>query len=239
MAAAANRHSAPMTPKACAGHLCLARDTHDVLVTEDLLNSKQERASGFKGEGFMSMLSKWLGIFGRRASSAEIYPGRIPTVSFDASRVSEAVKEDLRNNILLLEEVEERHFDQVYEAALRSITAGRDLSVFYNALMRMNIAGMTKRRASEIAHLLNNKATAWMTRGYQETLGITQAVWLYSGASCEINPKTPTGQDAAHRAANGKSFDVSNGMFLNGKWTWPGIEPGCRCVSKSAVPGFS
>jgi uncharacterized protein with gpF-like domain len=210
-----------------------------VLVTENLLNSRQERARGFKGKGFISMLAKWLRIFGRIAPGAELRPDGIPTVSFDASRVSEAVKADLRNNILLLRDVDEHHFDQVYEAALRSITAGRDLSVLYNALMRMNIAGMTKGRASDIAHLLNNNATALMTRERLDTLGIKQAVWRYSGAPCEINPKTPTGQDAAHRAANGKSFDVSKGMFLNGKWTWPGTEPGCRCVSKSCVPGFS
>ncbi len=185
------------------------------------------------------MLSKWLTVFGRKTPRVKIGTDRISTVSFDASRVSEAVKADLRKCILLLEEVEERHFDKIYEAALRSITAGRDLSVLCNALMHMNISGMTKGRASEIARTLNNKATALMTQGRQEALGITQAVWLYSGAPCEINPKAPTGQDTAHRAANGKPFDVSKGMFLNGKWTWPGVEPGCRCASKSVVPGFS
>jgi hypothetical protein len=28
-------------------------------------------------------------------------------------------------------------------------------------------------------------------------------------------------------------------VFLNGKWTLPGAEQGCRCASKSIVPGFS
>jgi uncharacterized protein with gpF-like domain len=184
------------------------------------------------------MLSKWLTALGRKLPRVKIGTDRISTVSFDASRVSEAIKADLRKSILL-GEVEERHFDKIYEAALHSIAAGRDLSVLYSALMHMNISGMTKGRASEIARTLNDKATALMTQGRQEALGITQAVWLYSGAPCEINPKAPTGQDTAHRAANGKPFDVSKGMLLNGKWTWPGVEPGCRCVSKSVVPGFS
>jgi hypothetical protein len=73
----------------------------------------------------------------------------------------------------------------------------------------------------------------------QESIGVKQALWLYSGAPCEIDPKKPTGQDAAHRAANGRLFDVSKGMLLNGKWTLPGAEPGCRCASKSIIPGFS
>jgi uncharacterized protein with gpF-like domain len=115
--------------------------------------------------------------------------------------------------------------------------------LLYNALIQMNINGVTKRRATEIAHLLNNKATALMNRERQESLGIKYALWLYSGAPCEISWNKPTGQenlqDAAHKAANGKQFDVSKGMFLDGKWTWPGVEPGCRCVSKPVVRGFS
>ncbi len=176
---------------------------------------------------------------GRKPTSTVNPTYGIPTVKFDASRVTDTIKADLRKNIMLLEEIDRNHFDQVYDAALRSISAGRDLSVLYNVLMQMNINGMTKRRAGEIALLLNNKATALMNRERQEALGIKQALWLYSGAPCEINPKRPTGQDAAHRAANGKLFDVSRGMFLDGKWTWPGVELGCRCVSKPIVPGFS
>jgi hypothetical protein len=94
----------------------------------------------------------------------------------------------------------------------------------------MNIDGMTKRRAAEIAGILNNKATALMQRTRQVALGITQAKWLYSGAPCKLNPKSSLApderQDAAHKTANGKLFDVGKGMFLDGKWTWPGVEPG-------------
>lgn len=163
----------------------------------------------------------------------------IPTVEFDASRVTETVKADLRKNIMLLERISRNHFELVYDAALRSISVGRDLSLLYNALMQMNIDGMTKQTAGEIARLLNNKATALMQRERQGALGIKQAQWLHSGAPCGVNPKKSTGQDAAHRAANGKLFEVSAGMFLDGKWTWPGAEPGCRCISKPVVPGFS
>jgi hypothetical protein len=71
----------------------------------------------------------------------------IPTVKFDASMVTEIVKADLGKNILLLGEIDKNHFEQVYDAALRSISAGRDLSLLYNVLMQMNINGMTKRSA--------------------------------------------------------------------------------------------
>ena len=177
--------------------------------------------------------------FSGKAKSTATTTYEIPTVKFDALRLTETVKADIRKNISLLGEIDRNHFEQVYDATLRSISAGRDLGSLYNDLMQMNINGITKQRAAEIASLLNNKATALMNRERQESLGIKSALWLYSGAPCEINPKSPTGQDAVHRAANGKPFDVSKGMFVDGKWTWPGVEPGCRCVSKSVVPGFS
>lgn len=162
----------------------------------------------------------------------------IPTVEFDAARVTDAIKDDIWKNILLLE-LDRACVDRVYQAAVRSISAGRDLRELHDTLMQLNIGGMTKRRAAEIARFLNNSATALMYRQREEAIRIKQARWLYSGASCEIDPKKPTGQDASHRAANGKLFDVSKGMLLNGNWTLPGAEPGCRCVSKSIVPGFS
>jgi len=43
------------------------------------------------------------------------------------------------------------------------------LSVLFNALMQMNINGMTKQRAVEIALLLNNKATGTAARALLES----------------------------------------------------------------------
>ena len=59
------------------------------------------------------------------------------------------------------------------------------------------------------------------------------AIWLYSGAPCG-----DAEQDEAHRAANGKPYSANNGMLLNGKWTRPGREEGCKCVSKSLIEGL-
>jgi uncharacterized protein with gpF-like domain len=130
----------------------------------------------------------------------------------------------------------------VYVAAVRSVTKGRDLGLLARAIIELNIDGMTKSRAAQISGSLNNKASAVITRERQESLGISQATWLYSGAPCAVDPKDPTPQetrrDAAHKAANGKTYDVSKGMYLNKKWTWPGVEDGCKCMSKSFIPGL-
>jgi hypothetical protein len=127
----------------------------------------------------------------------------IPTIKFDVSRVTETVKADIKKNVMLLEEVDRNNFDQIYDAALRSISAGRDLSLLSSVLMKN---GVTKQRAAEIVIFLNNRATALMNRERSVSLGIKRAVWIYSGAPCD-NPRSPTDQqkrqNEAHRLQTG------------------------------------
>jgi hypothetical protein len=108
--------------------------------------------------------------------------------------------------------------------------------------MQMNINGMTKQRAGAISLSLNNKATALMNRDQQVSLGVKYAIWVYSGAPCQTNPKKPSAKDihldATHKAADGKRYEVAKGMFLNGRWTLPGRDEGCKCASRSIIPGF-
>lgn len=161
-------------------------------------------------------------------------------VEFDPLAVTESVKADLRSNIRLIDDLDIRHFEPVYKAAVRSVTAGRDLRVLFLALM--DIEGMTKGRAGQIALSLNNKATSLINRERQASLGITHAVWMYANAPCMVKPIAPTGsdiqQDAAHCAANGKRYEISKGLLVNGKWTWPGVEEGCKCSSRVVLPGL-
>ena len=164
----------------------------------------------------------------------------IPTVKFDPKRVTEAVKADLRKNIQRLKDIDESHIDKIYDAALRSISRGRDLATLYNAIVELNLPTMTKQRASEISRSLNNKARAIMNRDRQASLGIKNAIWVYGGAPCQVNPKKPSAkdirQDAAHRGANGKRYDTSKGMLLNGRLTVPGKDEGCKCISRPIIP---
>jgi len=165
----------------------------------------------------------------------------IPTVKFDPKRVTDAVESDLAMNIRKIKEFE-AHFDQVYDAALQSVSRGRDLATLYNAIMALNLPGMTKQRAGHISIALNNKATALMNHNRQLSLGIKDAIWMYSGAPCYRDPKKPSArdirQDTAHRGANGKRYEVAKGMLLNGRRTIPGREEGCKCASRSIIPGL-
>lgn len=164
----------------------------------------------------------------------------MPTVKFDPSTVSKSVKTNLRRNIGLLDDLGKKHIQQIYKVALRSVLAGGDQHVLFMALMK--IEGMTQGRAAEIARSLHKKAREQINRERTLSLGITHAIWLYANAPCMNDPRHPTAadvqRDAAHCSANRKKYEISKGLFVDGKWTWPGVEEGCKCVARAVLPGL-
>ena len=99
---------------------------------------------------------------------------------------------------------------------------------------------MTEGLVVEITRRLHNKARGKINQERQDSLGITHAIWMYANAPCMINPRHPTAagvrQDSAHRAADGKRYEIAKGLLVDGKWTWPGVELGCKCASRSVLP---
>jgi hypothetical protein len=164
----------------------------------------------------------------------------MPTVKFDASLVTKKVKADLRKSVEELEDVPKEHACKIYDAALAMIEAGGNMPLLYNVLLKLN--GMSKGRAGEITRLLLNKAKALTEQEKRSKFGITHASWMYANAPCMVNPSHPTDadrkQDAAHQAANGKQFEIGKGLLINGEWTLPGRGDGCKCVSRSVIPGL-
>jgi hypothetical protein len=144
--------------------------------------------------------------------------------------------------IELLDDLEKKHVNQVYELALRSIVGRRDFYLFCPEMMNLHIEGMTRSKAAEIGRSLANKAGAAISRERQGSLGITHAIWMYPNAPCMKDPRRPSAtdvqQDSAHRLANGRRYEISKGLFVNGKWTWPGTEEGCKCTFRSIIPGL-
>lgn len=183
------------------------------------------------------MVRFFLSLFKSTEEKPAVNPGcRIPAVKFNSSAITEAAKADIRKNIARLEWIDPEYFDKIYDAAICSVS---NLSLLFNVLMQMNIDGMTKVRAAQITRFLSFKAKVVIENERRLKLGITEAIWQYSGAPCEINPTKPIGmQDAEHKAANGKRFNISKGMLIGGKYIWPGYEDGCKCTSRAVIPGF-
>lgn len=164
----------------------------------------------------------------------------MPTVKFDSSLVTAKIKADLKNNIKLIDDLDKKYYGSVYDAAVRAISAGGNLPLLFSALMECE--GMTKGTAGEIARFLNNRAMSLISRERQSALGITHAVWMYANAPCMVNPSNPTDkdiqQDAVHCGANGTRYEIRKGLLLDGNWTWPGVEAGCKCSSRPVLPGL-
>jgi hypothetical protein len=179
-----------------------------------------------------------MALFGRGDRSARTAP-LIPSVKFDPNRVTKAVEAEVRATPCESSGLSAADLERAYAVALTSVRAGRDLAVLYNVLVDLDLP---KRLASELALLVNNRATAVMDRERQCALGIVEAIWLYSGAPCTVGGANPSpegrAQDGAHKAANGQRYRVAEGLLIKGRRVWPGQATGCRCVSKSVVPGF-
>lgn len=131
-------------------------------------------------------------------------------------------------NVALLKSIPAKYFGNVEQLVMQSVTAGRDLSYLTKQLHKNY--GVTRRRAETIARDQNNKVTAAVTRARQDELGITKARWKHSHAR-----KSPR---KSHLAADGKLYDIKKGMYLDGKWTFPGYEINCGCTSEAVIPGF-
>lgn len=143
--------------------------------------------------------------------------------------MNDAYQAVIGENVNLIKSIASQHLTQVETMVMQSVQQGRDLSTLSKQLQARY--GVTKRRAALIARDQNNKATAVVTRVRQQGLGITTAIWRHSHAG-----KTPR---PSHVKADGQEYDIAKGMYLDGHWTWPGVEINCRCVSRSVVPGLT
>jgi SPP1 gp7 family putative phage head morphogenesis protein len=142
--------------------------------------------------------------------------------------INDALEAVIGENVSLIKSIASRHLSQVETLVMQSVQQGRDLGTLAKGLQKQ--FGVSKRRAALIARDQNNKATAAITRTRQQSLGITQAKWRHSGAGKEPRP--------SHVHADGKVYDLARGMYLDGVWTWPGVEINCRCTSSPIIPGF-
>jgi hypothetical protein len=160
-----------------------------------------------------------------------IEPHSFPTVEFDQRLITKAVKDDIANTIAMIDDIPEPLKSGLYKAALQSAPQ-RDLASLDRFILSLRLNAMTKRRAADISRFISNRTSAFINKERCLSLGTEFAVWMYSGAPCDGD------LDALHREANGSRFPLARGMLIDGQYTWPGREAGCKCVSKSVIPGF-
>lgn len=143
--------------------------------------------------------------------------------------VRDVVQATVNQNIPLIKSIAAEHLQEVSGLVMRSVAAGRDIGYLTKELEARY--GITKRRAAFIARSQNNMATSLVEKTRQQELGIVEAQWMHSHGGAHPRP--------SHVAADGKRYKVSEGMLLDGKQTWPGVELNCRCVCRAVLPRLS
>lgn len=133
-----------------------------------------------------------------------------------------------KEQVTLIKSIGAEHLDDVQVMVMQSVQQGRKLSELSRGLEEKY--EVSSRRAALIARDQNNKATATFNRARRTELGITHAKWRHSNAGKKPRP--------SHVAANGKIYEIAKGMYLDGVWTWPGVEINCRCSDQPVIPGF-
>lgn len=138
----------------------------------------------------------------------------------------DALNASLNANVALIRSIPVKYFEQVQGAVMRSYSIGADLQQLTKDIKALY--PIASDRAVLIARDQSNKANAVVNRTRQLELGITKAKWMHSHAGKVPRP--------SHVAANGKEFDVSDGMYLDGEWVQPGEAINCRCTSRAILP---
>lgn len=151
------------------------------------------------------------------------------TVEFKMTApMNNALQATITENVGMIRSIPEKYFTQVEGLVMRSVARGRDLSYLTDELEKRY--GITRRRAARIARDQNNKATSVMQAARQQSLGITEGIWRHSHAGKKPRP--------SHVKADGQRFDLSKGLFLDGKWVMPGEEIECKCTWSPVIPGL-
>jgi uncharacterized protein with gpF-like domain len=159
------------------------------------------------------------------------------TVRFRMSKtVQDITTAAVNANVMLIKTIPRQYLAQVQGAVMRSVQQGGDLKTLTDFIEGQY--GITRRRAEFIARDQNSKATAAVTRARQEELGLFQAKFLHSHGGRQPRIEHVEFSRGTHRTG-GPYYDVRKGAYLEGVWTWPGVQPQCKCVSAPVVEGLT
>jgi len=154
------------------------------------------------------------------------------TVEFRMTNAQQDIlRATIQANVELIKSIPAQYLTQVQGSVMRSVQTGRDLGTLAKELQEHH--GVTRRRAAFIARSQNNMATSSMDRARRLELGLDESQWMHSGGGKHPRP--------THVAMSGKRFKTEQGMWDPAvkRYVFAGVEPGCRCVSRAVVKGFS
>ncbi len=116
---------------------------------------------------------------------------------------------------------------RLQDAMVSKLLNGESISTVQSLLSMTN--GFDADRAKRVAIDQTNKITNGILRANDESLGITEGIWIHV-------PGQYTSRET-HKAMNGKRFDLKQGMYdpAVGKYVHCGELPFCRCIYRPAL----
>ncbi len=142
------------------------------------------------------------------------------------TEMNNALQTVIGENVGLIKSIPRQYLSQVETLVMQSVARGRDLGTLTKALQERY--DITKRRAVLIARDQNNKATFVMQSARQRSMGFKTGIWRHSHAAKKFRQ--------SHLKADGKEFDLSKGLYIDGKWIMPGEEINCGCGWQVVIP---
>ena len=140
----------------------------------------------------------------------------------------EMLKASLGENVGLIKSIGVQYLGKVEQSVWASVKGGFDLGTLAKELQ--HAYHVTENRAKLIARDQGAKANAVIEMARRKELGITHAVWMHSGGGREPRP--------SHVRANGKTFEIDKGLYLDSEWVLPSTAINCRCTSRSVIDGI-
>lgn len=151
------------------------------------------------------------------------------TVKFTVTpAIRDALNATMQENIALIRSIPTQYLQQVQGVVMRSYTAGRDLKGMVDGIKA--IYPKVADRAETIARDQSNKANATVNRTRSLQLGITEGIWMHSGAGKVPRPShVKAGKDKL-------KFKIAKGAWIDGAYILPGQLINCRCTWRCVLP---
>lgn len=128
------------------------------------------------------------------------------------------MKLKLDDNVALVQGLVESEMNQLKNQVMRNMANGAPASELARGIR--NHLNVSRNRAETIARTEVNTLTGQLNDRRALEIGLTKGIWR----GVEDNRERKS-----HREAEGKEFDLRKGLKIDGKYTWPGREPNCRC----------
>ena len=153
------------------------------------------------------------------------------TVKFNMTpTMRDALNASIQENVGLIRSIPAQYLQQVEGVVMRSYASGRDLQTMVKGLQQLY--PKVGDRAVLIARDQSNKANAVVNRARSLQLGLTDGIWMHSGAGKTPRPKhLKAGKDKLR-------FKIAEGAPVGdkGNKVLPGEEINCRCTYRVVLP---